>query len=93
MDDLCNQVCKVSLALPDFVQEEIMLCALLSSFVAAALVICLTLSHLQKHLQQTIFENIVAKGEIAHDEQFPLLPQCFQLFLMSGRSLFSLYVL
>ena len=29
-----------------------------------------------------IFENIVAKGEIVHGEQFPLLPQCFQLYLM-----------
>ena len=28
------------------------------------------------------FENIVAKGEIAHDDQFPLLPQCFQIYLM-----------
>ena len=32
------------------------------------------------HLQTT-FENIVAKGEIAHDEQFLLWPQCFQLYL------------
>ena len=32
-------------------------------------------------LQRRTFENIVAKGEIAHDEQFVLLPQCFQLFL------------
>ena len=36
--------------------------------------IALTLTH-----QQTTFENIVAKGEIAHDEQFLLWPQCFQL--------------
>ena len=28
---------------------------------------------------QTTFENIVAKGEIAHDEQFPHLPQYYQL--------------
>ena len=27
------------------------------------------------------FENIVAKGEIAHDEQFILRLQCFQLYL------------
>ena len=27
------------------------------------------------------FENIVAKGEIAHDEQFLLWPQCFQFYL------------
>ena len=31
------------------------------------------------HLQQTAFENIVGKGEIAHYEQFLLFPQCFQL--------------
>ena len=36
----------------------------------------LTLSNLQTH-----FENIVAKGEIAHDEQFLLWPQCFQIYL------------
>ena len=29
--------------------------------------------------QQTDFENIVAKGEIACNEQFLLFPQCFQL--------------
>ena len=33
------------------------------------------------HLQQATFKNIVAKGEIAHNEQFPLLSQCFQLYL------------
>ena len=31
-------------------------------------------------LQQTIFENSVAKEEIAHDEQFLLLPQCVHLY-------------
>ena len=31
------------------------------------------------HQQQTIFENIVGKGEIAHNEQFLLCPQCFLL--------------
>ena len=30
------------------------------------------------HQQQTAFENIVGKGEIAHNEQFLLFPQCFQ---------------
>ena len=30
------------------------------------------------HQQQTDFENIVGKGEIAHKEQFLLFPQCFQ---------------
>ena len=29
-------------------------------------------------LQQTTFENIVAKEEIAHNEQFLLLSPCFQ---------------
>ena len=31
------------------------------------------------HQQQTAFENIVGKGEIAHNEQFLLFPQCFLL--------------
>ena len=31
------------------------------------------------HQQQTAFENIVEKGEIAHNEQFLLFPQCFLL--------------
>ena len=51
----------------------------------------LTLSHLQTHLQQTTFENIMAKGEIAHDEQFPLFPQCFQLYLMIKLSFMELF--
>ena len=33
-------------------------------------------------LQQTIIENNVTKGEIAQNVQFPLSPQCFQLYLM-----------
>ena len=31
------------------------------------------------HQQQTAFENIVGKGEIAPNEQFLLFPQCFLL--------------
>ena len=31
------------------------------------------------HQQQTTFENIVGKEEIAHFEQFLLFPQCFLL--------------
>ena len=31
------------------------------------------------HQQQIAFENIVGKGEIAHNEQFLLFPQCFLL--------------
>ena len=33
------------------------------------------------HLQQTMFKNIVAKGEIVHNRQFHILPQYFQLDL------------
>ena len=31
------------------------------------------------HIQQTAFENIVGKAEIARNEQFLLFPQCFLL--------------
>ena len=31
------------------------------------------------HQQQTAFENIVGKGEIARHKQFLLFPQCFLL--------------
>ena len=31
------------------------------------------------HQQQSAFENIVGKGEIAHNDQFLLFPQCFLL--------------
>ena len=31
------------------------------------------------HHQQAAFENIVGKGEIAHNQQFLLFPQCFLL--------------
>ena len=31
------------------------------------------------HQQQTAFEKIVGKEEIAHNEQFLLFPQCFLL--------------
>ena len=40
----------------------------------------LTLSNLQTHLQQTTFQNIMVKEEIACSEPFLLFPQCFQLF-------------
>ena len=33
-----------------------------------------------RYQQQTAFENIVGKGEIAHNEQFLLFPQCFLLY-------------
>ena len=37
-------------------------------------------------LQQTTFENIVTKGEIAENEQSLLLPQCLQLHTISALS-------
>ena len=35
------------------------------------------------HQEQTAFENIVGKGEIARNEQFLLFPQCFLLYQIS----------
>ena len=35
--------------------------------------------HILTHQQQTFFQNIVGKGEIARYEQFLLFPQCFLL--------------
>ena len=37
------------------------------------------------------FENIVAKGEIAHDEQFLLRSQCFQLYLTIKLSFMEIF--
>ena len=37
------------------------------------------------------FENIVAKGEIAHHEQFHLWQQCFQLYLTIKLSLMEIF--
>ena len=34
-------------------------------------------THLAHQQQQTLFENIMGKGEIAHNEQFLLFPPCF----------------
>ena len=44
------------------------------------------------HLQQTTFENIATKEEIARDEQFLLLPQCFQLYLLFILSFIVIFV-
>ena len=41
------------------------------------------------HQQQTAFENIVGKEEIAHNEQFLLFPQCF---LLNQKIVFSPFV-
>ena len=46
-------------------------------------------SHLS-YLQQKTIENIVAKGEIAQNEQFLLLHQCFQTFLRINISLMEI---
>ena len=37
------------------------------------------------------FENNVAKGEIAHDEQFLLWPQCFQVYLTIKLSFMEIF--
>ena len=41
--------------------------------------------------RQLTFENIVAKGEITHDEQFLLGPQCFQLYLTIKRFFMKIF--
>ena len=46
------------------------------------------------HLQQTNFENIEAKEEIAYDDQFLLWPQCFQLYsviVLSFMKMFNVF--
>ena len=35
------------------------------------------------HQEQTAFENIVEKGEIARNKQFLLFPQCFLFYQIS----------
>ena len=42
--------------------------------------------HILTILEQMTFENIVAKGEIAYNEQFIHLPKCFQLFSINKLS-------
>ena len=44
------------------------------------------------HQEQTTFENIVGKGEIAHNEQFLLLPQCFLLYQISVSTFVHIFV-
>ena len=43
------------------------------------------------HQQQTVFENIVVKGEIAHEEQFLLFPTMFSAQLDSYTSICSYF--
>ena len=43
------------------------------------------------HMQQTTFENIVTRGDIAHNEQFLILPQCFQLYLIENLSFIAIF--
>ena len=38
--------------------------------------------HINAFLRRRLFENIVTKEEIAQNEQFLLLPQCFQLLVI-----------
>ena len=40
---------------------------------------------------KTAFENIVGKGEIAHKEQFLLIPQCFQLDQITVSPFFHMF--
>ena len=47
--------------------------------------------HFLVPLQQMTIENIVEKGEIAHDEQFLLLRQYFQLFSTNKLSLTEIF--
>ena len=41
--------------------------------------------------QKTTFANIVAKGDIAHDEHFLFWPQCFQLYLTVDLSFLEIF--
>ena len=43
------------------------------------------------HQEQTAFENIVGKGEIARNEQFLLFPQCFVLNQISVSPLVHIF--
>ena len=43
------------------------------------------------HQQQTAFENIVGKEEIARNEQFLLFPQCFLLNLKLASPFVNIY--
>ena len=45
------------------------------------------------HQQQTAFENIVGKGEIACNKQFLLFPQCFQLDQITVSPFFYIFIL
>ena len=38
------------------------------------------------YLQQMNYENIVTRGQIGHNEDFSLLPQCLQLYSLIKRS-------
>ena len=43
------------------------------------------------HQEQTAFENIVGKGEIAHNEQYLLFPLCFLLYQISVSPIFHFF--
>ena len=44
------------------------------------------------HQQQTAFESIVGKGEMAHNEPFLLIPQCFLLNQITVSLNFSFFL-
>ena len=46
-----------------------------------------------RHQQQTPFENIVRKGEIARNEQFLLFPQCFLVKQIIVYPLFHIFAI
>ena len=88
-----GDVCKPTNQYPNYMKEEFPLAdsadaipnviPFLDSFISGKFVISegsnplLTLYSIDTHQQQTAFENIVGKGEIAHNEQFRLFPHCF----------------
>ena len=51
----------------------------------------LTVYSIDKYQQQTAFENMVGKEEIAHNEQFSLLPQCFLLNQKIGSAFVNIF--
>ena len=46
---------------------------------------------MRERVKGWLFENIVTKEEIAQNEQFLLLPQCFQFFLVIIPTLIEIF--
>ena len=62
--------------------KEVISCTLLSKKIGLLSIVCkyyLTLYSINQVQQQTVFENIVGKEEIAGNKLFLLFPQCFLL--------------